>query len=236
MTKEQAAEQWINNPKPNCLYDIGSFFAGWEAREAQFLNDASEFVEWSHENYEHLIVGAGDIRWRKRNIDRPKGYNGKLYTSTELYKIFNPSGATPQDARERDMEFTQLLAEFKTMQNRLKYYEEYPLPAPQAVGPVWVKALSRVPPDSNLVHIRYCTAKTKFKTTGFYDTDKVWYSQGRYPIHWPDTIEWLDESNTQQVFTREDMERAAGAFYMVGFPHQTTPKDWVETNYPNTIK
>jgi len=73
-------------------------------------------------------------------------------------------------------------------------------------GPVWVKAKDRLPENSNLVHINYCTKKTKFKTTGFYDKDRVWYDTQGYAISWPETIEWLDESE-QQVFTRYVAER-----------------------------
>lgn len=47
-----------------------------------------EFAEWSHENYEYLIAGAGDIRWRKKGIERKRGDDGKPYTTPQLIELF----------------------------------------------------------------------------------------------------------------------------------------------------
>src|SRR5260221_9707888 len=63
-----------------------------EAHESRHSpTDAVAFAEFAHEEYEYLIVGAGEVRWRKKGIDRPKGDNGKLYTTPGLYALFNLS-------------------------------------------------------------------------------------------------------------------------------------------------
>lgn len=91
-------------------------------------------------------------------------------------------------------------------------------PAPQSVGPVWVKA-NTPPPRGWKGYVKYDDGDGGYCT----------YTGNAFTHAY--VSEWLDQSG-QQVFTREDMERAAGAFYMVGFPHQITPKDWMNTYYP----
>jgi hypothetical protein len=94
MTKEQFAESmpeklgWPNDGTAECNDIKRAAIAGWEAHEAQCPTDAVAFAEWIAENgYTRHPQG----NWRKNN----ENY-GKWYSTAELYKLFNPSGAAPQ--------------------------------------------------------------------------------------------------------------------------------------------
>lgn len=93
---------------------------------------------------------------------------------------------------------------------------------PQPAGPVWVKAINRQPDKSRKYIIR-------LKVGGIEEVDfKVNQS------HFGEAVDvWLDENNTQQVFTREQVEHAYLAGYGAGC-YQLTDRfeEYMSTNYP----
>lgn len=152
-----------------------------------------------------------------------------------LTKLFNPSGAVPQKCHCMNAD-QYANCEMKCGRWEAEHGESKPV-APQAAGPVWVKANVRTPLHKNLVHIHYYTHNTEFKTTGFLDDNLIWYRKDNTDLPFQETIEWLDESNTQQLFTREDMAKAykEGGAVVVDMMNQVHPQtfdEYMNTNYP----
>jgi hypothetical protein len=266
MDKQQAAKEFAEKESRTggdpLFYEIG-YLAGWEACAAQSSNDAVAFLEWGHENYEYLIAGAGEIRWRKKGIERPKGDNGKLYTTAELYKLFNPSGAAPQADVDEKCEHcdgdgiirTIAPLDDGTHEMHCPYCkarndameESSPKAAPLTAGPVWVSVKDGLPQTKHGYVIDVlATNGIKWERVTFFTETKEWRKWTKLlewtPTHWIYINLPNDESPAaQQVYTREQVEKALrdGAAFGVFCHHpemlEERCNEYMNANFPPPI-
>jgi len=103
MDKQQAAEAYARKDGNKDFHIYAArkegHIAGWEAHEAQSpsQSDAVAFAEWLYEN-RWFYFDRSTQKWHytfEQGTSIPKKTYEKLYvkTTTELYKLFNPSGA-----------------------------------------------------------------------------------------------------------------------------------------------
>lgn len=104
--------------------------------------------------------------------------------------------------------------------------------APQAVGPVWVKVVDKLPPEGKFVPVRGQNGRYAqgYTDTGIFNITGHFISPKDYSLY-----EWLDESG-QQLFTREvtermllDLARDIRSQKVVTLQDVT---EWFGTNYP----
>lgn len=77
----------------------------------------------------------------------------------------------------------------------------------------YIKESERLPPNSNLHHLKYSTGDTTFKLTGFYEDGK-WHRQNRDVLEWHPNLEWLDEESPKEEegYTAEKLKEIAVDF------------------------
>jgi hypothetical protein len=78
----------------------------------------------------------------------------------------------------------------------------------------WIKA-NDTPPVNTLVHIRYNVAGKVFKTTGFCEAGK-WYRQTGTEMDDCPNIEWLDETESLDMPTEQELKDEAANLYPTG--------------------
>lgn len=159
-----------------------------------------------------------------------------------LTKLFNPSGAAPQAGTINLTEIEGLLREYYTKNTDgkgggygLRLLKSITATvAPQTAGPVWVKGIDRIPEKGKgPVHIKVFGTPS----IGNYNRHHEMFIDDAGDFFPPDQVKWLDESNTQKVFTREDMAKAykEGGAVVVDMMNQVHPQtfdEYMNTNYP----
>jgi len=244
IAKEQSAENWVNRfmrgrvDTQRCGDLLEAYAAGWEAHEAQCPTDAVAFAEWIAENgYTRHPQG----NWRKNN----ENY-GKWYSTAELYKLFNPSGAAvqflcPSCGKSWDVQKHNACECGAILQKTI---------APQAAGPVWVKGSERLANELSNKHYRFSDTKLPIPHRGVRSSESwgnTWlifrcglYDQKSYTV---ENVEWLDEAPPS--FTPSQIEMA---FYAAcnginrhlgekAVSIETVKKlhrEYMDTNFPNS--
>jgi len=111
------------------------------------------------------------------------------------------------------------------------------MPVPKHAGRIWVKAKDRLPDkpgENNKVIVR----GKNFVTYGFKNFDEerpeMYYTLGN-ESYLNNDVEWLDESETQELFTREGaykMVMDMGRHFRNIVPTLALINDWFNINYP----
>jgi hypothetical protein len=200
MTKEQALDaaaktRGIVNAT-NAQYVKGfnnGFSDAWTACEAQCPTDAVELKKEITKILTEEITYSGQVQ----------GFivHGAI---EKLMALFNPSGATPQankicgqDCGCTSAEQCQFNAGNLSMLSRA---------APQAAGPVWVKASDHLPEAGKQISFKVTSGGSVYYHGGYVQNGAFKTNHGYgYSYTTLENVEWLDESNTQQVFTREEV-------------------------------
>lgn len=177
----------------------------------------------------------------------------------EALKEFNPSGAAPQaepthtEALKHAKETLQWMFDNMTADDKRDVQDSHDRPlnaihaielalqsasTPPAAGPVWVRHSKKFPEDWISVINR--NRHTKQVITEF-DVEKAegeyFLLEGGRTVYYYD-CEWLDESSTQQVFTREQIDKISNAAmsrfkaYIPELTFQEWFDDFMNTNYP----
>lgn len=271
MNKQQAAEKefpLLTRPvsvsslsiaNEGLLRDRKIFIAGWEAHEVQLATDAL----WFKKAIEQILTE--EITY----IPQVQGF--VIHGAVEkLCNLFNPSGAAPQMGNEITKALRELLDEIPPKPKNSRWWHDgltnaidkaekaifgITIPAPQAAGPVWVKAIDRLPelpnplppdtPDEHPViffNLKHSATQVWFPSYGQpaedhfpleVDVDRRVYDIGFGRENWV----WLDESH-RQVFTQEQVEKirdAAMRRFKAHIPELTFQgwfDEYMNTNYP----
>lgn len=248
MDKQQAAKEYATKRYGNPDQDIAKlgwhndgfldFSAGWEAHEAQSPTDAVGTL------CQHCD-GDGFTKVDARQPDGTFQIDCEVCNATG--KLFNPSGAVPQTAAEKEIYGNKAIDDIIATQKEWEEANSKPA-APQAAGPVWVNLAENEPFDAGDVPWRIIdmSAHSEIENKYFVWTDKtpVDTSYGAVKIEgeWVlySNIEWLDESG-QQVFTREQVEGAIVGFLKEKFKpvdadtaalFDKDAEEYMNTNYP----
>lgn len=107
--------------------------------------------------------------------------------------------------------------------------------APQATGPVWVKANENCPNTFTDKIVRNIRTKNVYSGFLYKDATTAYFEGRNDDIYVLLTdLEWLDESNTQQVFTWEQVEAAyrEGCAYAVNDDNAKSLTEYMNANYP----
>lgn len=230
MDKQQAAEAHVqkNGLKVGAIRKA-DYIAGWDACDAQQSpSDAVAFSEWMDKE-----------RNKKRGLWEDLTIWSSENACQKMYKLFNPSGQAPQLAVDKKIcplcgsdKVVMFDSDNDLCQTCKKWFPavgKIKVSAPQAAGPVWVKPDIRynnnLPPAGKDVFIRYDNGSVKDACDA--EIIKALYWKGFKDI------EWLDESNTQQVFTREQVEEIAAQAMKYGgiWPSSEGIAEWLNTNY-----
>lgn len=169
----------------------------WEAHVArQSPTDAVEFYKWT------LIT-------RSKMLHEQPDSKVVAMSPEDLYKLFNPSGATPQKCHCTNADqYTN--CEMKCGRWEAEHGESKPV-APQTAGRVWVSCIRSQPPKGYKGPLLYIEA-----------TPNV-------PAH----SEWLNEFGPQ-VFTQEQVCEIALAMgrHFQDIPTLSEMHEFMNTNYP----
>lgn len=249
MDKQQAAENWCiaNNDSENSYFKIlPAFQAGWEACLATLSpTDAVNFVHWILKNGWRVLEDYTFYKEIKAGGRIIKG-------ARDLYTEFSPSGAAPQYG-DKNCEHcdgdgyisvkeaggdtvTQMYCPHCEARNEAMLETLETSTAPPAAGPVWVRHSKKFPEDWISVINR--NRHTKQVITEF-DVEKAegeyFLLEGGRTVYYYD-CEWLDESSTQQVFTREQKEELVENLFTFLKDKWLLTKislsEWFDINYP----
>lgn len=238
MDKQQALEKAANER---------GISNGTEAQYIRgFKNGFSD--AWDVQQYSSDAVATHAIafaKWAADNHDRLDnfGYEG-------AYKLFNPSGAAPQPVDAIALLKKHLPAfgdwyssyknidppkSFETLVS--EYIREGDLSAPQAAGPVWVKASKNCPDTFTDKIVRNIHTKNVYSGFLYKDATTAYFEGRNDDIYVLLTdLEWLNDSG-QQVFTREQISEAFFAGLSSGLDSAQdrpfiTQDEYMNTNYP----
>ena len=96
-----------------------------------------------------------------------------------------------------------------------------------------VAVADELPPNSDLVHIKYGIGTTKFSLTGFYEYGK-WYRQNGTHLGHARKIKWLKPIPAAYVFTREELE--AFAKDVIRLSREMQSVSWNERDYKYNLQ